>query len=550
MWFPLICVMTHATSEIWLRSFLSGLAQLIFCSSPFAGALVAIGLGVLSPWVLLSASIGCAVGTVVGRKLPGVGRDEWRAGLTGFNPALLGILGAGAIPSGALELTFLLSSMILCVVLTWAVTGPFLKFGFFPLTAPAYVVALLTSFVLAPAGAWWWTGVESTSVFVLWPWVAVVLCVVAMTREAPEAAGWAVAAALLAYAISSIFGEDNLSDTAGLWGIVVPLSVFGASRLFGQNSTVFFSLSCGAIAGLIWVAWHSSPLAAWVPPLIAPLFLAIWLLTWICRVHRPLVAQRDFWLFVKKFTEARRRGQPIAVLTTPTAADAEIEKLEIVPSETTPEAVSDLWKIADQLRKLPRSVGDDSFVSALDAALKEHVFDLVIAGDSVGRLERIDRENKVEAFGAANRLSCTGCGKHHQWPPANIWRHIELRCDCGGQLFPDLKINKSHQYDAVAVEVAGRLGAPPTLLLVLDDSDGEHVSTRLIIDHVLGQDGTTYWAEPRRSKNLPSQSRENLIEGDLNRVIRILTFLGRCVPRNHVSPAIGSGSDIESKCKS
>ena len=144
--------MTIAGSRPWLRAFFAGLAQLIFCSTPPAGVLVALGLGVLSPWMLAGAAGGCLLGTVAGRVMPGITREAWLAGLAGFNPAILGIVGAGALAAGQQDAVWLPVLIVACTGLACAISGPFSRFGLYPLSAPAFLIALLTSLALAPAG--------------------------------------------------------------------------------------------------------------------------------------------------------------------------------------------------------------------------------------------------------------------------------------------------------------------------------------------------------------------------------------------------------------
>lgn len=94
------------------RAFAAGIAQLAFCSGWRSGLLVLLALGLVSEWMLAGAAVGAAIGTLQGRLLSAGDLRAWRHGIDGFNPAILGILGAGAFADFSTDLAWILAATI------------------------------------------------------------------------------------------------------------------------------------------------------------------------------------------------------------------------------------------------------------------------------------------------------------------------------------------------------------------------------------------------------------------------------------------------------
>ena len=82
------------------RVFLRGVAQVVFADSAASGVAVLAGLALMSPWLALGAAAGAAMGTGTGRFFGFFPASQWRAGLTGYNTAIIGIIGAGLLAQG------------------------------------------------------------------------------------------------------------------------------------------------------------------------------------------------------------------------------------------------------------------------------------------------------------------------------------------------------------------------------------------------------------------------------------------------------------------
>lgn len=527
-----------ASFRRWISAFFAGFAQLVFCSTLPAGLLVALGLGILSPWMLVGAAAGCLLGTLAGRLTPGMTRESWAAGLAGFNPAILGIVGAGALAAGRPEAWWLPVAFLACSVLGWAMTGPFNRVGLYPLSAPAYLIALAASLALAPTGAWWWPSADTATFSAFAPWIATACLVAAMSSEAPEAAGWATFSALLAYLLTVELMGLQPSDATGLWGIVAPLSAFASVRLFGKRAAAGTGLGAAAVAAVIWLSWQLSPVAVMVPPLVAPMVIALWLVMILRRRPPPVLMQAAFWTCLAALVRARRNGWPIAVVTGPS-------RHETVPNEDNAAVAGagseagianhgdwqTLWRTAHRLRRLAPNLASTPTTRAVQEAVGADVVDLVIAGDAIGQFDGIDRTKRIDAVGRADRLSCLACEKSAPWPPADLWRRMTLHCTCGGMLLPDLRQGALANDRLLKAEFSARSENAPGVLLVLEEPACETPVSRLLVDRVRANGGMIFRIAPAASGARDRAGPERMILGKTALALRVLALLCRLSPK-------------------
>ena len=80
-----------------------------------AGLLVLSALALVSEWMLVGTVIGCAIGTVLGRLCARGNLHAWYNGMDGFNPAILGIIGAGAFAAFSADLGWIIAAMVFVV---------------------------------------------------------------------------------------------------------------------------------------------------------------------------------------------------------------------------------------------------------------------------------------------------------------------------------------------------------------------------------------------------------------------------------------------------
>jgi Urea transporter len=427
----------------WSQAFLAGFAQLVFCSRPVPGALTALGLLAYSPQMLAGASAGAAIGTVLERWTTGLDRKSWREGIGGFNPALLGIFGCGAFVVAGGSAILILPLLVLCTALTAFLRKPFARLGLFALSSPAYLTALIVSLALQGPGSWWWISIAPGAFIPGGNWVVIGCLAGAMTWESPAAAGWTVCIALIFYYLTTLLG---LAPTDGmeLWGVVVPLSAFGAQRLLAWRSPAApgIALAAATSGAIIWWLWHAIGLDNVAPPLIAPAILTLWGMMYVqSRVHkRPAVAHARHPLLRSTFVHAvfhlwrgRLLGWPLVLATGPSPIEAGIlgelraDAADISGGMTKTRAGRRrLWEASDILRR------------AAKEPCPNFRADFVIAGDCIGQVDAY--YPRYDAAGRADRIRCLGCGSVSPAPPVGLWRRIGLTCaSCGGDVVPDIR---------------------------------------------------------------------------------------------------------------
>jgi urea transporter len=426
----------------WARAILAGLAQLGFCSQPLPGVLTALGLAAYSPWMLLGAVAGCAIGTAVERWGTGLDHKLWRDGIGGFNPAILGILGSGMFAARDPRISVLILLFALCAVLAAAMRKPMARVGLFGLSAPAYLTALGASLVLSGPESWWWTGVAPAET--LGPagiWITIAAVMAAITWESPGAAGWTVCSSLCACILVSLSG-GQLAETVGLWGIVVPLSAFGAQRLLAWRSPAApaIAMSAAAVSAAVWWLWHVLQFDRVAPPLVAPVILTLWGMMlargwrsrWKPRSLPHPMLQRAFAIAVIELWRNRWAGHPVLLVTGPTQIEDAVLGGLFVEGDVRGSVIESragrrrVWEAADMLRRADKPAAPDFHP------------DLVLAGDCIGY--EADLWKRFDGAGRADRMRCLDCGHVAPAPPAGLWRRLDLTCShCSSPIVPDIR---------------------------------------------------------------------------------------------------------------
>jgi len=144
------------------EAFFAGIAQLVFCSGWRAGLRVLTARALVAEWMLVGVGVGGAIGTVLGRLCTRGNLHAWRNGMDGFNPAILGIIGAGGFAAFSTDLGWIIAAMVFVVGIDQLIRPWAGRAGFFPLSAPALTVAVILSLLLARDGSWWWPAVEAS----------------------------------------------------------------------------------------------------------------------------------------------------------------------------------------------------------------------------------------------------------------------------------------------------------------------------------------------------------------------------------------------------
>lgn len=490
-----------------LLATLRGCGQLAFCSTARSGAMVLAGIALLAPACALGVALGAVVGTAAGRSL-GYAEDEWRAGLAGFNPALVGLVWGGLVGSADPHWLLLTLALVASTALDAIVRRAAARLRMPALTMAALITLVCVGIGAAATGGWFLLEPNPTPVL---PFGAAGagLIGLAMTIESRFAAAWAFLLAMAAALGVFITGQD-LEASLGLWAISVPLAAYGVAGVFLRDSLAgaVAAAIAAATAAVTWIAWQASGLADLLPPLVAPFIVGTWI--GIAVVHtlaaRPEL-QSTFLRLARRVAHAQACGRPVIVSIPPDSGFVEHnaalgpigpasalgsmhpsaavtamgvsahnhgatthapglagpDTVEPATLLASPRARAALWEAIARARDLAEAESSRDLPDTLVKLIASGVVTAVIrpaamAGDA--------QRDTIALRGRLDRTECLGCGIHSHWPPLALWRRMDLRCPaCGGAVVPD----RAALGLTLAPEITERLdaaGARQALVLV------------------------------------------------------------------------------------
>ena len=419
------------------EAFFAGIAQLVFCSGWRAGLLVLTALALVSEWMLVGVVVGGAIGTVLGRLCAGGNLHAWRNGMDGFNPAILGIIGAGGFAALSTDIGWIIAAMVFVVGFDQLIRPWAGRLGFFPLSAPALTVAVILSLFLARDGSWWWPAVEASRGSV--PLLAAAVCIIAaMALEDRRAAGWTAFWSLAGFGLTLILVSSQVGMYVDLWGIVIPLVTFSTFRLFPRGPTVRLSMLAVAVAAGLCIGWMQTSLYESAPPLVVPVALTLWLLTLVQRSPLPVVLNREMWRCALAIGRAHLAGSPVVValgMRSSRGLHSSDEHIEVTVRDRA--ALRRLWQRAYERRQEPDPINQAQaarLVAWLDRGVITHLWVV----DDNDRYDFVRQDLRVDANGRADLARCIGCGDPAPRPPRSLCERVEIRCSrCGGTMIPD-----------------------------------------------------------------------------------------------------------------
>jgi hypothetical protein len=419
------------------KAFAAGIAQLVFCSGWRAGLLVLSALALVSEWMLVGAVVGGAIGTVSGRLWGRSNLHAWRNGMDGFNPAILGIIGAGAFAAFSTDLGWIIAAMVLVVGIDQVIRPWAGRVGFFPLSAPGLTVAVILSFLLARDGSWWWPAVEASRSKALL--LAAAACIIAaMALEDRRAAGWTAVWSLVGFGLTLILASSQVGLYVDLWGIVIPLASFSTFRLFPRGQALGLSMLAVTVAGGLYLGWVQTPLYDSVPPLVVPVVLTLWLLTLLQCSPMLVVLNGELWRCALAVGRAHIGGSPVVVALGRRSSRgfwSSDEPIEIMVRDRA--ALRRLWQRGYERRQESETMSQAQ-TARLAAWLDREVITHLWVADDNGRYDSVRQDLRVDANGRAGLTRCIGCGDPAPWPPRPLWERVEIRCSrCGGAIVPD-----------------------------------------------------------------------------------------------------------------
>jgi urea transporter len=489
----------HLELTRYARASLRGCAQLAFCDSLAAGVLILGGIALVSPYSGLGALLGAALGTVIGRFVPAYTRDEWSWGLASFNPAIVGLFFGGFLASGERHPALLVPILAFAVLLDAGFRKALIRVRLPSLSVAAVTTLYVISAVAAPAGGWFWTDAPA-SPLVPFGLLGAGCIVAAMIMQSRFAGLWAALLSTITALACGLAGHDPRA-TLGLWAITVPLASFGVHAIFLRGSLA------GCVAGtlaallgvLVWIAWESSLLHAWLPPLLVPFILGTWLAMILMRraMASPL-AGPAFWHAVRAVLAARTAGRDVAVLLAGGAnrapdpspyfcgawLGAELPRFayERESLRASARCRRAFWDACARARKalgpLPAS---ELARRAADLQRRGWAQTTIVSDPLIPGRDALP-EDAVRLHGDVRVTRCMDCGAEGTWPPEGAWRHCDLRCaHCQGPVLPAVTPFGAPVDEATSGrlrDLAGRCA----VILVLGDPAGEPETQRLL-DH-------------------------------------------------------------------
>jgi len=464
------------------KAFAAGIAQLVFCSGWRAGLLVLSALALVSKWMLVGAVLGGAIGTASGRLFGRGNLHAWRNGMDGFNPAILGVIGAGAFARFSADLGWIVAAMVLTVGIDQVIRPWAGRAGFFPLSAPGLTIAVILSLLLARDGSWWWPAVEASHSNALL--LAAAACIIAaMAMEDLGAAGWTAVWSLVGFGLTLILASSQVGLYVDLWGIVIPLASFSTFRLFPRGRTVGLSMLAVMVAGGLYLGWVQMPLYDSVPPLVVPVVLTLWLLTLLQRSPMPVVLNGELWRCALAISRAYIRRAPVVVALGRRASHglhSSNERIEVTVRDRA--ALRRLWQRASERRQEsdPLSQAQAARLAAwLDRGVITHFWVV----DDNDRYDFVRQDMRVDANGRADLARCIGCGDPAPRPPRSLCERVEIRCSrCGGTMVPDQAYpvaRRDHAFVGVLNARSEMSDAQGAILFVGENGEDRPILARL-----------------------------------------------------------------------
>ncbi len=442
--------------NLFFATFLRGLAQIAVSARPDSGLLILAAMALVAPWSAIGAAIGCLVGTLAAHRFRLHDEASWSLGLGGYNPAILGIFWGGALARGGPEVSLFAALLIACVLLDRPLRRLFEKASMPPMGLAAVLTGWASDWAYRLLGLEFWPHPALLPSGDAGLVVAIALCAIVLVRESvPAFFVAAILAAISALISSWALGASGLGPP-GLWAFAVlpasyaPIAVFMSGTVFA----VWLGVAAGLLAAAAWALWVLTPLAGMLNPLLAPCFVAIWLvLAFVGWRRGALILDPSMQYVAGILGGAREHGRPAAVLS----------GAGISTASGIPDYVSGAWLDPDvpvgnyaYSRFLASTICRQQYWDACDhfrdvvhaglpnpahqalAALEEAGFVRSVITQNVdGYHQAAGSHHVIELHGDIQGVRCIDCGRRSDWPGRQQWHDSDLTCvSCGGLLKP------------------------------------------------------------------------------------------------------------------
>jgi len=525
----------------WPRVTLSGLAQVAFCDSPVAGALVLAAVTAVSPYAALGGLIGAFLGTLAAYTLHTWNRAEKLAGLPGPNPAIVGLLIGGACAPELPLLPLFVLAVAVCLAIEQAVRRPLARAGLPALSFPA----ILTTYLFTVAANLLDMPIWSGSYLVISDGrgapILVALVVAALALKSPVAALQTAILSACTALLSGWIAGTGAVGPAALWGFTVAPAAFGVHAVFLAGSSLggWFGLAAAVLAVVLWALWVISPLADLLPPFLLPFVLATWaILVLSRRVAGRLVLDPNMWSVAAAIRDMRADGRPVVVLTGAGVSTASGIPDYVSGAWLDPSIPASAyswkrylesqrcrrlyWEACERFRQIARAARFNDGHAALAELERRGWVSATITQNVDGLHQAAGATQVIELHGNIEQVRCVGCGQVSDWPAAQLWSRYDLRCrTCGDFLKPAVvafgenlpvrawgAAQQAARRCGVIIVVGSQLAVSPARDLVADARAGGAQVVIVNLDPVLGLVSAEDIVLPHRSEDvLPALAR-------------------------------------------
>jgi NAD-dependent SIR2 family protein deacetylase len=476
----------------WFKAGSKGLGQIAFCNYWQAGILIMIALAAVSWLHAAAGAAGTVAGTVASRVLSLRTFEEWREGLAGANPAIVGIFWASLFDLNFSGLAILVVLFSVCIGLDWLAARQLGRIGLPSLSIAAMATIYLCYAGHAVLGLNFWPPLPPLPTLTPELVICLSATLTALAWKSLRAAALTFATAGLAALASGVVFQAPQMGPLALWGFAVAPAVFAVYGVFmaGSMRGAALAIGAGATAAMLWAAWSFSPLAQLAPPLLLPFIFSVWAAVYICRrrwgdtIQDPLL-----WFAAEKLRDSKRAGQPAVVITGAGVSTASgipdyvsgKWRDENVPESSyrfdryiaSPRCRRLYWNSCIKFLRKVREAKPNSAHRALARLQARGMLGAVVT-QNVDRLhQNSGSRDVIELHGRIDLVHCLSCNQQYDWPAAEIWQQYDLRCKtCRGLLKPAvIALGEPVQADTwdramKAVESCGLLVIVGTQLLI------------------------------------------------------------------------------------
>ncbi len=422
---------------------LHSFSQIIFLANPWVGGIVLLVILLLSPWAAVGAFSGMLFGVFSNITNQNWLDSEWKAGLTAYNPAIVGIFWGGTLAQGGATATLFLLVLLLTILLDLPIRCWLEKQAFPPLAVTALIVGWASQWIFGAFGVQFWLFDPLLLPFGNWSVGLAIALIGAVLFFYNKLLFFN---ALLFVGAAFLFSILLLGQSASsLWAFTIAPAVVFPWILFPMNQRLALILASFTtlISTLIWIIWVYSGLDAIAPPLLFPMIVGIWIALWwklgksrFLLLH-PTVRKAAKWLreSTNQSTKQEKSGavaltgagistaSGIPDYTSATWLDPEIpaSRYNYQNFLQDPSARKLYWQACRKFRDLAWAKNIYPNVAHQDLALFEQSELLrgVVTQNVDGLHQRAGSKEVIELHGSIDKIHCLQCGKISDWDDLN-----------------------------------------------------------------------------------------------------------------------------------